>query len=66
MTGVEHVDSKGAGAILECARKLESAGGSLRLIGLQKKVSAFFEMLQLHRVVEICAAQSELPGAEAA
>jgi len=66
MTGVEKVDSQGAGALFELARKLKAAGGTLRLVGLQKKVSAFFEMLQLHRVVEIYTSQTEALSAEAA
>jgi len=66
MTGVENVDSQGAGAILEYARKLKTSGGTLRLVGLQNKVSAFFEMLQLHRAVEMCTAQSEAFAGEAA
>ena len=65
MTGVESVDSQGAGAILEFARKLKASGGTLRLVGLQKKVSAFFEMLQLHRAVEMYASQTETFGVEA-
>jgi len=65
MTDVESVDSQGAGAILEFARKLKAHGGGLRLVGLQKKVWAFFRMLQLHRAVEMCMTQSGAFGVEA-
>jgi anti-anti-sigma factor len=59
MAGVQHVDAEGAGAILEFARKLRSNGGSLRIANIEKKVAAFFEMLQLNRAVEIYATQSD-------
>jgi len=59
MAGVDSVDTKGAGAILEIARKLNQNGGSIRLVGLQKKVLAFFELLQLHRNIELYGAQAE-------
>lgn len=66
MSGVEDVDSQGAGAILDFALKLNSSGGKLRLVGLQKKVTAFFEMLRLNRSIEICGSRAELRGSEIA
>jgi anti-anti-sigma factor len=59
MAGVESVDTQGAGVILEIAHKLRQGGGSIRLIGLQNKVIAYFELLQLHHNVEIYGTQSE-------
>jgi anti-anti-sigma factor len=59
MAGVESVDTQGAGAILEVARKLRKSGGSIRLVGLQSKVVAFFELLRLNRAIEIYGSQSE-------
>jgi anti-sigma B factor antagonist len=59
MAGVESVDTQGAGAILEIARKLRECGGTVRLVGLQNKVIAFFELLRLQRSIEIYGSQSE-------
>ncbi len=59
MSGVESVDTQGAGVILEIARKLREMGGSVRLVGLQGKVVAFFELLRMHRNIEIYGSHSE-------
>ena len=59
MAGVESIDTQGAGAILEIASTLRESGGSIRLVGLQAKVIAFFELLRLNRVIEIYGSQAE-------
>jgi len=53
MSGVENIDTQGAGAIVEVSRQLRAAGGALKLVGLEKKVEAFFELLRLTRTIEI-------------
>jgi len=59
MSGVESVDTQGAGAILEAAGKLRELGGSIRIVGLQNKVIAFFELLRMHRSIEIFGTETD-------
>lgn len=56
MTRVEFVDSTGCGAILGCMKyfHVEGAGsGGLKLCMLAPPVRALFEMVRLHKIVEI-------------
>lgn len=50
---VEFVDSSGLGAILSCLRQLNAKGGDLKLCGLSAAVRAMFELVRMHRVMEI-------------
>ena len=50
---VGFVDSSGCGALLSCLKRTGQAGGDLKLFGVQKPVRAMFELIRLHRVVEI-------------
>lgn len=58
LTGVEKANTRFACLILETAARLRERGGDLRLVGLRKSVAAFFELLRLHRSIEIQYAQS--------
>ena len=53
MSQMKLIDSSGCGALLTCLRKLNSAGGDLRLCGVQTPVLTLFELLRMHRIVEI-------------
>ena len=53
MSQVNFLDSSGCGAILSCLRQLNSAGGDLKMFGLQQSVRTLFELVRLHRIVEI-------------
>lgn len=59
LAGVERIDTRGAGLILDAARKLQSRGGSLKLVGIRKGVALFFEMLRMHRVLEMHGSQQD-------
>jgi anti-sigma B factor antagonist len=59
LAGVDQIDTEGAGMILEVARALQARGGSLKLVGIQNNVSVFFELLRMHRVVEMHNSQTE-------
>jgi anti-sigma B factor antagonist len=53
---VRFIDSSGCGAILACLRRLDPEGkgpGSLKLCGASKPVRVLFEMVRLHKLVEI-------------
>lgn len=53
LSGLRFVDSSGLGALLSCLRRLNAAGGDLKVCGLQKQVRLLFEMVRMHRIVEI-------------
>jgi len=53
MSKVQFVDSSGLGAILSCLRQLNAKGGDMKVFGLSKAVRALFELVRMHKVVEI-------------
>jgi len=53
MSPVGFLDSSGCGTILSCLRQLNSAGGDLKMYGLQKPVRTLFELIRMHRIIEI-------------
>lgn len=53
MSGLQFIDSSGLGAILSCLRKLNGAGGDLKLCGMTKPVRALFELVRMHRIMDI-------------
>lgn len=56
---VRFIDSSGLGAMLSCLRQLRAKGGDLELCGLSKSVRAAFELVRLHRVLDIRPTQAE-------
>jgi anti-sigma B factor antagonist len=66
MSGVQFVDSSGLGAILSCLRQLNAKGGDIKVFGLSKGVRALFELVRMHRVVEIHNTREEALSAFAA
>jgi anti-sigma B factor antagonist len=59
MSQVGFLDSSGCGTILSCLRQLNSAGGDLKMYGLQNPVRSLFELIRMHRIVEIFNAKDE-------
>lgn len=59
MSQVGFLDSSGCGTILSCLRQLNSAGGDLKMYGLQKPVRSLFELIRMHRIIEIFNAKEE-------
>jgi len=57
------IDSSGLGAMLSCLRQLSQRGGDLKLCGLSKSVRAAFELVRLHRVLDIHATREQAIGA---
>jgi len=53
MCRMRFVDSSGCGALLSCLRKLNAAGGDLKLCNVTKPVRVLFELIRLHRIFEI-------------
>jgi len=63
MSRVRFMDSSGCGVILSCLRQLNSAGGDLKMFGLQQSVRTLFELVRLHRIVEIFNTRDEAVNA---
>ncbi len=53
MNHVQFVDSSGCGVILSWLRTITSSGGDMKLVSVQKPVQALFELVRMHRIVEI-------------
>ncbi len=50
---VKFLDSSGCGSILSCLRQLNANGGDLKVCGLQKTVRSVFELVRIHRIIDI-------------
>jgi len=50
---VRFLDSSGCGSILSCLRQLNANDGDLKVCGLQKQVRAVFELVRIHRIIDI-------------
>jgi anti-sigma B factor antagonist len=53
MENLRFCDSSGLGAILSCLRKLNESSGDLKLYGMSKSVRALFELVRMHRIIDI-------------
>ena len=59
MQRVQFVDSAGIGAIVSCLRQLSGSGGDLKLCEVAKPVRALFELVRLHRLLDILNTKEE-------
>ena len=59
MSSLQFIDSSGLGAILSCLRKLNGSGGELKLCGMSKPVRALFELVRMHRIMDIYDARDD-------
>jgi len=50
---VSFIDSSGCGVILSCIKHLKTAGGDLKLFGVAKEVMTLFELIRMHRIIDI-------------
>ena len=53
LSRVRFVDSSGLGAFISCLRKLNAAGGDLKLCGMSRPVRGVFELVRMHRIFDI-------------
>jgi anti-sigma B factor antagonist len=53
------IDSSGLGAMLSCLRQLSAKASDLKLCGLSRSVRAAFELVRLHRVLDIYATRAD-------
>ncbi len=59
LSQLQFVDSAGIGAILSCLRRLNAAGGDLKLSGVTKSVRGTFEITRMHRLFDIFTTRDE-------
>jgi anti-sigma B factor antagonist len=50
---VDFIDSSGCGAILGLLRQLNEAGGELKLCSVTKAVRSLFELIRLHKILDL-------------
>ena len=50
---LQFVDSSGLGAFLFCLKRLNAAGGDLKVCAMTKPVRVLFELVRFHRIIEI-------------
>nr|WP_314899838.1 STAS domain-containing protein [uncultured Deefgea sp.] len=65
MSALSFVDSSGLGALLSCLRFCTEQDGSFALYGLQRPVSALFELMRMHRVFQVFNSLNEIEGVQA-
>ncbi len=47
------IDSSGLGAFLSCLRKVNARGGDVKLCCMSKQVRTVFELVRMHRILDI-------------
>jgi anti-sigma B factor antagonist len=47
------VDSSGLSCLLSCLRKVNTRGGDLKLCRMSKQVRTIFELVRMHRMLDI-------------
>ena len=47
------IDSSGLGAFLSCLRKVNARGGDVKLCRMSKQVRTVFELVRMHRILDI-------------
>jgi len=63
MSHLQFIDSSGLGAILSCLRKLNGSGGDLKLCGMTKPIRTLFELVRMHRIMDIYNTRDEAVNA---
>ena len=53
MSNVKFIDSAGCGALITSLRRLKGSGGTLKLYDVQKQVRSVFELVRMHKVIDI-------------
>lgn len=53
LSHVQFIDSSGLGALLAIQRTLNKREGALRLVHLNKNIQTMFEIVSMHRILDI-------------
>jgi anti-sigma B factor antagonist len=59
LSQVEYVDSAGLGGIVSTLKQLRADGGDIKVCGLQKSVRALFELVRMHKLLDVCNTREE-------
>lgn len=59
MSAVNFVDSSGLGAILSGLRLATHRGGDLKISGMSRSVRILFELVRMHKIIEVFAEKDE-------
>jgi anti-sigma B factor antagonist len=53
MSAVKFIDSAGCGALITVLRQLKESGGDLKLYEVEKQVRMVFELVRMHKIIDI-------------
>jgi anti-sigma B factor antagonist len=53
LSQIGFLDSSGCGTLLSCLRQVTKSDGDLKLFAVQKPVLSLFELVRMHRIIEI-------------
>jgi anti-sigma B factor antagonist len=59
LSRLRFLDSSGLGAFLGCHHTLQARGGALKFCGMSKPVRAIFELVRMHRLLEVYETRDE-------
>lgn len=51
---VNFIDSSGLAALLTCLKQLSASGGDMKICQATSPVKALFDLVKMHRIVEVC------------
>jgi|SRR5579871_902301 len=63
LSALRFVDSSGLGAMLSCLRQLSAKSGDLKLFGMSKQVRSLFELVRMHKIIDIYGTKEEAVSA---
>lgn len=53
MSAVQFIDSAGCGSLITTLRRLNEAGGALKLCDIRKQVRSVLELVRMHKIIDI-------------
>ena len=59
MSTVSFIDSAGCGAMIATLRTLKGMGGTLKVFAVQKQVRSVFELVRMHKIIDILNTREE-------
>jgi len=59
MDDVRFIDSSGCGTLITCLRRVKNNGGDLKVCNVQKQVRTVFELVRMHKIIDIFNTKNE-------
>jgi anti-sigma B factor antagonist len=59
LTNLRFIDSTGLGVIVSFLKQSKTAGGELKLCGMSPAVRKLFELVRVHKIIDICETKEE-------